>query len=170
MTGAREDLLGKLRERILGFAASRMQRDAAEDLAQEAMMLLHEKYAHLSKIEDLLPLALQIVRFKMMALRRKAARRGEYTQVPIDEMPIGDLGASPLLAAERNEMRARLIAAIGQLGGRCRQMFALKLDGKNFGEIKDVLGAASINTVYAWDLRCRKQLKELMGGSWDSAR
>ena len=40
-TGPREELLAKLRERILGFAASRLQRDAAEDLAQEVLVLLH---------------------------------------------------------------------------------------------------------------------------------
>ncbi|HEY6393241.1 MAG TPA: hypothetical protein VIX89_18310, partial [Bryobacteraceae bacterium] len=81
---SREEILLKLRERIVGFAASRLQRDAAEDLAQEVLILLHEKYGHLERLEDLLPLSLQIVRFKMMALRRKALRHGEYTQVPMD--------------------------------------------------------------------------------------
>jgi len=41
---SREELLQKLRERISGFAASRLQRDAAEDLAQEVLILLHQKY------------------------------------------------------------------------------------------------------------------------------
>ena len=59
----REEVLGKLRERIVRFAASHLSRDVAEDLAQEVLMLLHEKYAHLESAEDLLPLSLQIVRF-----------------------------------------------------------------------------------------------------------
>ena len=67
----REEVLSKLRERIVRFAASHLSRDAAEDLAQEVLMLLHEKYAHLERVEDLLPLSLQIVRFKIMSLRRK---------------------------------------------------------------------------------------------------
>ena len=29
------------------------------------------------------------------------------------------------------------------------------------------LGARSINTIYTWDARCRKELLELMGGSWE---
>ena len=62
-----KSILRKLRERIVGFAASRMQRDAAEDLAQEVLILLHEKYGHLDRLEDLLPLSLKIVRFKMLA-------------------------------------------------------------------------------------------------------
>ncbi len=168
--GAEEELLRRIRARIVGFAASRMQRDAAEDLAQDVLVLLHEKYSHLHRIEDLLPLALEILRFKMMASRRKSVRRGEYTQTPVDELPLADPGVSPLIAAEQREMREKLITAIGQLGERCREMFRLKLAGKTFAEIQTILGAASINTVYAWDFRCRKQLLERMGGSWEGRR
>src|SRR5205085_4012036 len=99
------------------FAASHMQRDVAEDLAQEVLILLHEKYAHLERAEDLLPLSLQIVRFKMMSLRRKSARRGEYTQVSVTDIPLPDPGASPLDYIERKEMQDRLARAMGRLGG-----------------------------------------------------
>jgi RNA polymerase sigma-70 factor (ECF subfamily) len=164
---AREELLAKLRERIVGYAASRMQRDTAEDLAQEVLLLLHEKYGHLDRLEDLLPLSLRIVRFKMMAYRRKAQRRGEYAQVPVDEVQLAHDGIDPLSAAEQQEVRQRLVRAVSQLGERCRKLLALKLDGKTFAEIQSALGAASINTVYTWDFRCRKHLIELMGGSWE---
>src|SRR6266849_9754208 len=107
---SREELLQKLRERILGFAASRLQRDAAEDLAQEVLILLHQKYGHLERLEDLLPLSLQIVRFKIMALRRKAHGRGEYSQVSVDEIQVADGAADPLSEAERREMKERLMA------------------------------------------------------------
>jgi RNA polymerase sigma-70 factor (ECF subfamily) len=166
----REGLLAKLRERILGFAASRLQRDAAEDLAQEVLVVLHVKYAHLESLDDLLPLALQILRFKMMAYRRKSVRHGEFTQTPVEELSLADPTESPLTAAERQQMREHLIAAIARLGERCRDMFRLKLEGKTFAEIQVMLGAGSINTVYAWDFRCRKQLLEYMGGSWESGQ
>jgi RNA polymerase sigma-70 factor (ECF subfamily) len=159
---SRDEILEKLRERIVGFAASRLQRDAAEDLAQEVLVLLHQKYGHLDRLEDLLPLSLQIVRFKLMAFRRKAQRRGEYSQVPVDEIQVPDGRADPLAAAERREMRERLIAAVAQLGERCRKLLALKLEGKSFAEMQTILGADSINTVYTWDFRCRKHLQELM--------
>src|SRR5882724_942256 len=168
--GSREELLEKLRERIVGFAASRIQRDAAEDLAQEVLILLHEKYGHLERLEDLLPLSLQIVRFKMMALRRKAQRHGEYTQVPMDEIQLTDGAADPLVLAEQREMRERLMAAVSQMGERCRKLFALKLEGKSYAEIQSILGVGSINTIYTWDFRCRKELTELMGGSWEESR
>jgi hypothetical protein len=35
-----------------------------------------------------------------------------------------------------------------------------------FPEIRDVLKVDSLNTLYTWDFRCRKQLLEAMGGSW----
>ena len=120
--GSREAILLKLRERIVGFAASRLQRDAAEDLAQEVLILIHEKYGHLERLEDLLPLSLQIVRFKMMALRRKAQRHGEYTQVATDEIQLVDGAADPLELAERREMRERLVTGVAQLGERCRKL------------------------------------------------
>lgn len=168
--GSREQILQKLRERIVSFAASRIQRDAAEDLAQEVLILLHEKYGHLERLEDLLPLSLQIVRFKMMAFRRKAQRRGEYTQVPVDELQVPDGAADPLAEAERRELRERLTAAVARLGERCRKLMGLKLEGKSYSEIQSILGADSINTVYTWDFRCRKNLLELMGGSWEKSR
>jgi RNA polymerase sigma-70 factor (ECF subfamily) len=28
----------------------------------------------------------------------------------------------------------------------------------------------SINTVYTWDFRCRKNLLELMGGNWEAGK
>jgi RNA polymerase sigma-70 factor (ECF subfamily) len=166
----REEVLAKLRERIVIFAASHISRDVAEDLAQEVLMLLHEKYAHLERPEDLLPLSLQIVRFKIMSLRRKAVRRGEYTQVSITDIPLPDLDANPADFVERKEMMEQLTRAMGQLGDRCRDLMRLKLQGKSFPEIQKIMGASAINTVYTWDHRCRKHLLELMGGDWEPKR
>lgn len=130
-------------------------------------MLLHEKYAHLERPEDLLPLSLQIVRFKIMSLRRKAVRRGEYTQVSITDIPLPDLEANPADALERKEMLERLQSSIAHLGDRCRQLMRLKLQGKTFPEIQKIMGAGALNTVYTWDHRCRKNLLDLMGGDWE---
>lgn len=158
----RDEIIERLRERIVGFAASRLQRDAAEDLAQEVLIVLHEKYAHVERLEELLPLSLRIVRFKMMGARRKIVRRGEHTQVSVDELPLPDLGADPEAQAERRERLERLEGALGKLGDRCRELFRLKLAGNTFAQIREEMKAESINTVYTWDFRCRKQLLELM--------
>src|SRR5215470_18214486 len=149
------------------FAASHLSRDVAEDLAQEVLMLLHEKYAHLERAEDLLPLSFQIVRFKIMSLRRKTARRGEYDQVSITDIPLPDLDANPADWVERREMVSRLAQALPKLGDRCRELIRLKLQGRTFPEIQKIMGAGAINTVYTWDHRCRKNLLDLMGGDWE---
>jgi RNA polymerase sigma-70 factor (ECF subfamily) len=163
----RDEILARLRERIMAFAASHGSREAAEDLAQEVLMLLHEKYAHLESPEELLPLALKIVRFKLMSLRRKSVRRGEYHSVSITDIPLPDLGPDPAESLERKEMLERLERAMAQLPERCRQLLRLKLEGRTFAEIQRRLGAGAINTVYTWDHRCRQRLLELMGGDWE---
>jgi len=166
----RDAILASLRERIVAFAASRVSRDAAEDLAQEVLLVLHERYPEVERLEDLLPLCFRILRFKMTALIRKAARRGEYTQVPVDELPLADGAASPELRAQRREISARLATAVAELGERCKEMLRLKIEGKTFPEIQAAFGAKSINTIYTWAFRCRKHLLELMGGSWTGER
>jgi len=163
----RDQILAALRERIVAFAASRIARDVAEDLAQEVLVLLHEKYSHVTRLDELLPLSFRIVRFKLTSLRRKAVRRGEYTQVSVEDIQMPDPGADPGARLERQQMSQRLRAAISQLEGRCRELFRLKLEGRTFAEIQALLGAGSINTVYTWDARCRKRLLDLMGGRWE---
>lgn len=144
-----------------------MGRDHAEDLAQEVLMVLETRYAHLDSLDDLLPLSLRILRLKMVAARRKSVRRGEGTAIPAEELPLADRGPSPEAVAEDRELLDRLKAALPKLGERCREIFRLKLLGKSFAEIQEELDAGSINTVYTWDARCRQKLLELMGGRWD---
>jgi RNA polymerase sigma-70 factor, ECF subfamily len=166
----REEVLTQLRERIVRFAAAHFAREAAEDLAQETLLLLHEKYAHLERVEDLLPLSLQIARFKMMSLRRKAVRHGEYRQVSITDIPLPELNPGPADQLERKQMLDRLARALPHLGERCRNLMRLKLQGKSFPEIQKIMGVAAINALYTWDHRCRKNLLELIGGDWQRGK
>ena len=161
---SRDRILGALRERILAYAASRIGRDQAEDLTQETLLLLEQKYAHVDAVEELPPLAFQILRYKMSDWRRKAARRGEFNALDAASLPLADGDGGALAAMERRELQQRLAQALERLEGRCREIFRLKLEGKSFAEIQARLGAASINTVYTWGFRCRQTLLELMGG------
>jgi len=164
----RDEILARLRERIFRFAASRLSRDAAEDLTQEVLVVLHEKYAALDRVEDLLPVSLEIARFKIMGTRRKIVRRGEHTQVSVDDLPLAGGGEDPFEQAARREQMERLETALAGLGERCRDLFRLKLEGHTFPEIQKKLGVATLNTLYTWDFRCRKQLMERLGGSWET--
>ncbi|HYP13381.1 MAG TPA: sigma-70 family RNA polymerase sigma factor [Bryobacteraceae bacterium] len=164
----REEILARLRERIVAFAASRMSGDVAEDLAQEVMMVLHDRYPEVDQLEELLPLSQQILRFKMAGLRRKVYRRGEKGQISLDEIQLPDGAPNPEAQAQREETLRRLTRAVEKLPFRCRELMRLKLLGRSFAEIQEELEAASINTVYTWDARCRKQLLDLMGGRWEA--
>jgi RNA polymerase sigma-70 factor (ECF subfamily) len=159
----RDQILGRLRERILRYAASKLSKDSAEDVAQEVLMVLHEKYGAVDGIEDLLPLSLEIARFKIWGARRKSVRRGENTQVSVDDLPLAGHDADPLEQTERRQRLDKLEAALKQLGDRCRDLFRLKLEGYSFPEIQKRLKVETMNTLYTWDFRCRKQLAAMLG-------
>lgn len=163
----RDQILGGLRERILAFATLRISREQAEDLTQDVLSLLHEKYAHVTDLTELVPLAFQVLRFKMLDAHRKALRRGEYNQESVEDLPLADPADDPAAQLDQKQRVDRLMAALAKLGERCRALFKWKLEGKSFPEIQKLMGQKSINTIYTWDLRCRKQLLGLMGGSWE---
>ena len=170
----RNEILEHLRARIVRFAASRLVGGAAdgsagdtpEDIAQEVLLVLHEKYPTLDRAEDLVPLAIEIARFKILAARRKTVRRGEHSQVSVDDLPLAGGGPDPLEQAARRERLERLESALKELGDRCREIFSLKLQGLSFVDIQKQLKVGSLNTLYSWDFRCRKHLLEKLGGSW----
>lgn len=163
----RDDILISLRERILSFATSRVSKELAEDLTQEVLILLHEKYERVTELTELVPLAFQVLRFKLLDAHRKSLRRGEYHQESVDELPLANPGDDPATLLDQKQRVDRLIAAVAQLGDRCRDLFKWKLEGNSFPEIQKLMGQTSINTIYTWDLRCRKQLLSLMGGTWE---
>jgi len=136
-------------------------------MTQEVLFLLHEKYAHVTDLTDLVPLAFQVLRYKMLDAHRKALRRGEYNQESVDDLSLATPDASPETQLDQRQRVERLMAALAQLGVRCRELFRWKLEGKSFPQIQTLMGQTSINTIYTWDLRCRKQLMALMGGSWE---
>ena len=71
---ALEDLLGQ-RLVACGDRARGVQL-VAEDLAQEVRVVIEQKYGDVTALEELLPLSLKILRFKLAAFRRKQERRG----------------------------------------------------------------------------------------------
>jgi RNA polymerase sigma-70 factor, ECF subfamily len=163
----RDQILSSLRERILAFATLRVSRSQAEDVTQEVLVVLHEKYPHVVDLAELVPLAFQVLRFKMLDAHRKSLRRGEYNQESVDDLPLADPSDDPVVQLDQKQRVDRLLTVMAQLGERCRELFKWKLEGKSFPEIQKIMGQNSINTIYTWDLRCRKQLLSLMGGSWE---
>ena len=162
-----DQILATLRERILAFATSRVSRDRAEDLTQEVLTVLHEKYSQVTDLVELVPLAFQVLRYKMLDAHRKALRRGEYNQESVEDLPLADARDDPATQLDQKQRVDRLLVAMAQLGERCRELFKWKLEGRSFPEIQQLMKQTSINTIYTWDLRCRRELLTLMGGSWE---
>ncbi|HPT25375.1 MAG TPA: sigma-70 family RNA polymerase sigma factor [Bryobacteraceae bacterium] len=163
---ASETILAKLRERIVAFAASRIGRPEAEDVAQETLLVLHEKYREVDSIEDLVPLSMRIVRFKMAALWRKSARHGDAAAVQAEDAGLRS-DADPERELIVKQQRRLLLEALEELGERCREILKMKLAGLGFEQIRVRLGVESLNTVYVWDLRCRRQLIERLKSQWE---
>ena len=163
----RERILASLRERIVAFATLRATKDTAQDVAQEVLLLLHQKYPQVTTLEELVPLSLQIARFKLLEAHRKALRRGEYNQEPLEALQLADPRGNPGLEVEQRQLLERLLNAIAALGERCRKLFQWKLEGRTFQEIQRLLDEPSINTIYTWDFRCRKELLHRLGGRWE---
>ncbi len=163
----RAEILSRLRERIVAFASSRMEGAAAEDLAQEVLLVLHRKYPEVTAVEELVPLAFQILRYKILELRRRQQRAESGEPWP-EGRPAVDPRPNPEQDVIRQQMMERLREALQSLGGRCRELFRLKLEGKSYREIQAILGVRSINTIYTWDFRCRQALLERMGGRWEA--
>jgi RNA polymerase sigma factor (sigma-70 family) len=175
MTAAlgRDETLARVRARILAFAR-RLSPADAEDLTQEALVLLTTKYAHVAAPEELVAVGAQVVRFKRAAYWRKAARRRALGEA---EAPSTDDGAAdvfelapggtpdPESIARGRQRLAMFVEAAGRLEGRCRQILRRKLEGASFVEIAAELGRP-VNTVYSWDSRCHERLKALLAERW----
>ncbi len=165
----RAETLQYLRERILAFAASRIGRQDAEDLAQEVFVVLLEKYTHIETLEDLVPLSIEIANLKMKGHIRKRIRRKEDQQVPIEEHDLPATTPNPHRLAAHREMLGQIKSALDQLPARCRELVRLKLEGWSFVEIAKRLDA-NVNTVYTWDRRCHERLRAVIRKQAGSSR
>jgi RNA polymerase sigma factor (sigma-70 family) len=171
---SRGDVLERVHARILAFARARLSPADAEDLAQEAMLLLATKYAHVAAPEELVALGVRIVALKRTALWRKLKRhreKGETTLTPGeggDADPLENIeGQAPdpeRVTIVRRRL-ALLVEATARLDGRCREILRRKLEGASFVEIAAELGRP-VNTVYSWDWRCHKRLRALLRERW----
>ncbi len=91
----RDQRLARLRERVLTFATLRVSRAHVEDLTQEVLVVLHEKYPYITDLTRLMPLAFQVLQFKMLDAYRKVLRRGTYNQGSVESLLLADPGDDP---------------------------------------------------------------------------
>ncbi len=167
----REATLEKLRARMVAAARRGPFPEEAEDLAQDALVVLTGKYSHVEAPEELAALGITILKKLQSARWRKAKRREALGHSPLpareedDRDPVEDVVSEGPDAEEIVRRRQRvqaLVEAVSRLDGRCRELLRRKLEGESFVEIAASL-RRPVGTVYAWDNRCRKRLRKLLG-------
>lgn len=162
----RDKLYKQIHARILRWATSKVGEGRAPDLAQDVMLELTRKYSHLDDPDDLIPVAVQILKYKSWGDIRRRYRRKEDHQLQVEDVLLEYQGPSPEQWVLKRELRGLLPVAVRRLSQACRELIGLKLQDKSLKEIIDHLGVPS-GTVYARSSRCRealrKELRKLMG-------
>jgi RNA polymerase sigma factor (sigma-70 family) len=156
-----DEVLRRLRERLLAFACRLLRQDVAEDLVQETFVLLTTKYGHVHEPDERVRLGIAILRKKRAGHFRKIRRRGEDSTVEPADAGLEDQTPDPEELAHRQLLAQRLRSAISKSSGRCRELLRLKLEERTFPEIAEIM-EAKLNTVYSWDHRCTERLRVLV--------
>ena len=162
----RDELYKNVHARILRWATSKVGVTRAADLAQDVMLELTRKYSRLDDPEDLVPVAVQILKYKTWGENRRRSRRKEDQQVQVENVLLEYKGPSPEQWTIDRQVRRLLPEAVRRLSKACRELIGLQLEGRSLKEIIDHFGVPS-GTVYARSSRCRdalgKELRKLMG-------
>ncbi len=162
MAAPREEILEKLRERIAAYWTSIDGRDRAEDIAQQTIMLLISKYPHLHSEEDLVPLGIASSRRVRWSLIRKE-KLDKVTPLSSTLDPQSP-DEDPEGLAVRAQRQAQIEEHILTLGDRCRDIFQYLVEGFSYEETAQRMGA-NLDTLYVWVHRCKKKLKDCIGGA-----
>lgn len=125
-------------------------------------MLLIAKYPHLHSEDDLVPLGISSSRLvRWGIIRKEKLDKVTPLSATIDpESPDDD----PEQIAVRAQRQAKIEEHILALGDRCRDIFQNLLEGFSYEEAAKRMGA-NLDTFYVWVHRCKKRLKDYLGGA-----
>jgi RNA polymerase sigma factor (sigma-70 family) len=177
-TTNKEDLnqiFSEIRVRLSAVAQYRIRDEKIrEDVVQETMLVLAEKYQSLPSKGGALAFALQILRNKIGDCYRQQ-HRAQRTLVEIDavdgrnperptpmELLAGGLRPDEIL--EKDEIHDRVRKAIDQLGLECQRIFLGLLEEKSRTELARELNK-SMEALYKQLSRCAEQLRNLLKGT-----
>lgn len=129
------------------------------------MLELTRKYSHLDDLDDLVPVAVQILKFKSWGDIRRRYRRKEDQNLQVEDVLLEYQGPSPEQWLLKRELRGLLPRAVRQLSQACQELIGLQLEDKSLKEIIDHFQVPS-GTIYARSSRCRdalrKEIQDLM--------
>jgi RNA polymerase sigma factor (sigma-70 family) len=156
-----EALLARVRVRIVGFATYLGCGNDAEDLAQETMVVLFNKYAEVADAEEMSKLAPKICANLALNWRRNKSNPAKAVELPVGLADAS--GQDPESAATEKELKGLLLKAIQGSDARCKELLRLRLAGANTKEIAADMGmtAGAVDTAY---FRCLQRLRGALGG------
>ena len=141
---------------------SRFNREYAEDIAQETVMVLLTNYKHLDQPSDLVPLSVRIAKLKMREAYKKRQRAGNQLPEAWDDADDRAVSAEQkLLQKSRLDQLHR---AIGRLGSPCLEMLRMMLEGADSVVLQQTFHLTA-NAFYVRMSRCRGRLATAMGGA-----
>ena len=148
-------LFGQLHARILALAKRRTGSVAvAEDIAQDTMQTVYEKYADAALPGGLLPWVFRILHNKvgnhLKRSRVEGRHRGELIWETVGLTPDGERAEYDLIRALRPAFR--------RATAECRKIFRLLLTGARRREIRAAFGNEPIGTLDSRISRCRQKL------------
>ena len=154
----RDELFGRIRHNVFGFLRRRHGESDAEDMTQRAILVVLERYPHISQERDLVPLAIRCAQYVQMEEMRKRRRTVQPPEGGFD-LPSGELPTEEKLLWDARV--DQLYKAIPKLGERCRNILRQRLL-----EVPSNTIAASLETttatLFVWESRCRAGLQKLI--------
>jgi len=155
--------LGLIRDRIKGYACFKygVQDAEAEDLAQDVVIVLLDRYREKSDPAELMRIALGIL-FRLFIDRwRKKRRRGDLYPVDIADLLLPDGQDDPETKLIKIQIARLLDKEIEDLGEPCRAILRMQYYNQaSTEEIMRAVGARTPNAVYLRASRCREELGE----------
>jgi DNA-directed RNA polymerase specialized sigma24 family protein len=174
--GAETRLCSELRVRFLPIAKRRVREEDAEDLVQDALLVVHRKYRERAGSGGVLVWGLAILRNVIgnyyQARRREGGRRGAAEN--LEEFPAGEAGAAGDGAADLLEKLGAALAELAARFPRCGRIFEILLANlEAHGPAREAAESAwqaaqqelpnmTRNAFHVSLHRCRERLREIM--------
>lgn len=154
------DNLQMVRERIRGFLLARRHHPAdADDVTQDCIVALMDRYPHVRDRIDMLKLATRIAGNRICQVYRDRAR---LARIPETAPAAGNAEE----AAQHREMADRVLLGMMELQTCCRDLLRMLLiEQKDYSEIRTLLGIES-DYIYVLRERCFQALKRNVGGTF----
>ena len=171
--------LTRLSKRLTGYAISRgLSKADAEDCAQEAILVLAQKYPEKNEAEAV-PLSFRIIRWKVTEhWRRKSSKWVSLDSGLEDADPDnrGFRGGSAENSYSHRSieeialLREAVYGTLADLGTKCRKLLLWHFEGLSGEEIARNAGLGSRNAAYVAISRCKKRFKEKYFALWGPSR